>query len=360
MNKALPLAALTALFLAAFSSAARADRFELKIGSGHSKGAAPYVTAISDFFVVEVMRRVKAETAHEVAFKETYGGETVKVQTVLEGVQEGIIDIGGFCVCFEPEKLFLHNFPYYEPFGPAKTSEAITAARIVYDQNPWLSEVLVQEYGQRLLGLGAWDNYHLGTTHEWRRLQQLKGVRIAGVRPNLPWLEYLGATPVQSDLQEAYEKLKSGFYDGWLMTPAGYNGFKLYDPSPYYTLISFGAMPVNMLTINSKTLASLPPEIRSILIEVGREWEARNGPAMDRSQEIGLQRLRENGARIRQLPSETRKEWALSLSAFALEKAMQAEALKLPGIAVMRAYLEAAEAQGHFWPVRYEFDEAGG
>lgn len=337
-------------------SGASADSFTLRIGSGHPKGPAPYVTTMSDYFVKNVTERVAAETNHKVRFVEAYGGAIAGVSETLEAVQDGILDFGGYCVCFEPAKLFLHNFPYYEPFGPQSSADAIKASRMVYDENPWLSDVLEKEYGQKLLGLGAWDNYHLGTKMEWTDVDELKGVKIGGAGPNLPWLEYAGAIPVQSTLPEGYMAMKTGVFDGWLMTPAGYNGFKYYEPSPYYTLIGFGAMPVVVLTANQKTLNSLPEDVRNIIIEVGVAWEKQNGKAMDESQAKGLAALKKNGAIIRELPEKTREEWAESLASFPQKKATEAESRGMPGVKVMNDYIKAAKKVGHKWPVDYQIE----
>lgn len=338
------------------STAASADSFTLRIASGHPKGPAPYVTAMSDFFVKEVKRRVAEETSHKVEFIEAYGGSLAGVAETLELVQSGVIDFGGYCVCFEPAKLFLHNFPYYEPFGPQSSTDAIKAARMVYDEVPWLSEVMEKDYNQKLLGLGAWDNYHLGTKMEWTKVEDLKGVKIGGAGPNLPWLEYAGAIPVQSTLPEGYMAMKTGVYDGWLMTPAGYNGFKYYEPSPYYTLIGFGAMPVVALTVNVAKLKSLPEDVQKIIVEVGRAWEDQNGAMMDQSQAKGLAALEENGAFIKKLPEETRKAWAESLAAFPAKEAKEAEGRGMPGVEVMNAYIRASEKLGHTWLVQYKVD----
>jgi TRAP-type C4-dicarboxylate transport system substrate-binding protein len=299
---------------------------------------------------------VAAETEHHVEFIESYGGKVVGVAETLEAVQQGTIDIGAFCVCFEPAKLFLHNFPYYAPFGPASSNDAIRAARLVYDKHPWLLQVLERDYGQLLLGLGAWDNYHLGTRMEWKSVDDLRGVRIAGAGPNLPWLEYAGAVPVQSTLPEGYLALKTGVYEGWLMTPAGYAGYKFYEPSPYYTLIGFGAMPVILMTVNAAKLSALPEDVRRIIVETGQYWEKRNGVAMDELQASGLESLRANGAQIRVLPPMTRRAWAFSLARFPAEQEREAERRSMPGNAVLQAYIEAAEAGGHRWPVRYVLD----
>lgn len=351
-----PTLIVAAAALALSGAGALADSFTFRIGSGHPKGPAPYVTTMSDVFVAEVKRRAEAETDHKVNFVESYGGGIAGVSETLEAVQQGILDFGGYCVCFEPSNLYLHNFPYYEPFGPQSSSDAIKAVRMVYDKNPWLSEVLEDEFGQQLLGLGAWDNYHLGTKMAWSEVSDLKGVKIGGAGPNLPWLEYAGAIPVQSSLPEGYMAMKTGVYDGWLMTPAGYNGFKYYEPSPHYTLIGFGAMPVNVLTANKTKMDSLPDDLRKIIQEAGALWEAGNGAAMDASQAKGLAALEENGAIITELAPDVRAEWAQSLATFPMTNAKEADSRGMPGTKVMMDYLEAAKAIGHEWPVEYSFE----
>jgi len=338
------------------ASTATADSFNFRIGSGHPKGPAPYVTTMSDFFAAEVKKRVGERTEHTVNFIEAYGGAIAGVADTLESVQQGILDFGGYCVCFEPSKLFLHNFPYYLAFGPQKSSDAIAAARIVYDDNPWLEQVLQDEYDQVFLGLGVWDNYHLGTKEDWNTVEDLKGVKIGGAGPNLPWLEYVNAIPVQSTLPEGYLALKTGVYTGWLMVPSAYNGFKFYEPAPYYTLIGFGAMPVIALTVNKAKLESLPQEVQDIIVEVGAEWEAKNGAAMDKVQDFGLGKLKENGAIIKSISEEIRIAWAESLAEFPKTQTADAQSRGLPGMKVMQSYIDASKEVGHVWPVEYALE----
>jgi TRAP-type C4-dicarboxylate transport system substrate-binding protein len=350
----LAIPAVTSVLLAAIP--ASADTFTLRIGSGHPKGPTPYVNTMSDFFAVEVKKRVAEQTEHKIEFVEAYGGAIAGVSDTLESVQQGILDIGAFCICFEPSKMFVHNFPYYLAFGPEQSSDAITAARSVYDDNPWLKEVMSEEYGQEFLGLGVWDNYHLGTKEEWETIEDLRGVKIGGAGPNLPWLQYVDAIPVQSTLPEGYLALNTGVYSGWLMVPSAYNGFKFYEPAPYYTLIGFGAMPVIMMTMNQRKMKSLPEDVRNIIIEVGAEWEEGNGSAMDAVQASGLKKLADNGAIIKELPNEVRVEWAQSLAEFPKLQAAEAEGRDLPGLAVMQSYIDAAKAVGHDWPVEYTLE----
>lgn len=330
-----------------------ADTFTLRIGAGHPNGPTVYVTDVAEFFVPEVVRRVAEETDHEIEFVEGYGGAIAGVAETLEAVQNGILDIGAYCMCFEPAKLYAHNFPYYAPFGPQDSEQAMTAVRAVYDEVPWLTEQFESEYGQVLLGLHGWDNYHLGTTDPWASVADLEGVKIGGAGPNLPWLEFAGAVPVQSTLPDGYLSLQTGVYNGWLMFPSAYLGFRFHEPAPYYTLIGFGAMGVNALTMNQRSLDRLPPEVQQIILEVGMAYEAQAGASLNAAQERGLTGLGEAGATVTEIAPEVQAEWAASLSGFPQLSATEADGRGMPGSEILNVYLRAAEAAGYDWPVDY-------
>jgi len=112
-------------------------------------------------------------------------------------------------------------------------------------------------------------------------------------------------------------------------------------------------MPVIALTANKAKMESLPEEVRNIIVEVGAEWEAQNGETMDKVQDFGLAKLKENGAIIKTLPEEVRVEWANSLAEFPKKQTADAESRGLPGLKVMQAYLDASKNVGHVWPVEY-------
>ncbi|HJP36261.1 MAG TPA: hypothetical protein QF901_09740, partial [Gammaproteobacteria bacterium] len=100
----------------AVSTTARADRITLRIATGHPPGVV-YAGLMKDYFEPELKRRVEERTEHTLNFIEGYSGSIVKVAETLEGVQNGIVDIGGFCYCFEPSNLPLHAFQTMLPFG---------------------------------------------------------------------------------------------------------------------------------------------------------------------------------------------------------------------------------------------------
>jgi TRAP-type C4-dicarboxylate transport system substrate-binding protein len=345
--------AVAAALAAGFALPAQAEDIRLRIASGHP-AANTYVSLMQGFFVPEVTKRVAARTKHKVEFVEGYGGSIVKVADTLEGVQSGIIDIGGYCFCFEPSNLPLHAFQIMLPFGTMDPVKSVTLARRVYDKVPFMGKVLEDKYNQILLGLIADNGYNLGTNFEWKTVADLKGRKLAGAGLNLKWLEYAGAVPVQSSLPDAYTSMKTGVYDGWIMFPSGYVNFKLYEVGKFYTEIGFGAITWHGLTINKARWARLPKDVQQILREVGREYEARTGVVNLENYPKQLEQLKGVGASVRQLPDAVRVEWARSLQGWPQEKASELDKAGMPASQVLKLALQESEKLGHKWPVRYQ------
>jgi TRAP-type C4-dicarboxylate transport system substrate-binding protein len=348
-------AALAALSVAALATAlpAAADDIKLRIASGHP-AVNTYVNLMQTFFVPEVTRRVKERTKHTVEFVEGYGGSMVKVADTLEGVQSGIIDIGGYCFCFEPSNLPLHAFQVMLPFGTMDPVTSVTLARRVYDKVPYMSKVLEDKFNQRLLALIADNGYNLGTNFEWNKVADLKGQKLAGAGLNLKWLEFAGAVPVQSSLPEAYTAMQTGVYNGWIMFPSGWVNFKLYEVGKYYTEIGFGSITWHGLTINKARWAKLPKDVQTIIVEVAREYEAKTGTVNKENYPKQLDQLRQVGAQVKQLPDQVRVDWATSLKDWPQDKATELDKAGLPATQVLKLTLEEAEKLGHKWPVRYQ------
>ena len=101
-----------------FGGAGRADAKEIviRIGSGHPPTVV-YAGLMKNFFEPELKKAIESKTKHKVKFIEGYSGSIVKVFDILEGVQNGVLDIGGFCFCFEASKLPMNAFQIMLPFG---------------------------------------------------------------------------------------------------------------------------------------------------------------------------------------------------------------------------------------------------
>lgn len=345
-------AAAVSLSLAA--TASWSEEITLRIGSGHPPGVV-YAGLMINYFEPEFKKRVEAETKHTINFVEGYSGSIVKVTEVLEGVQDGILDIGGMCFCFEPSNLPLHAFQVMVPFGTMDPVESLKIAQEVYKQVPYLTEVFEKKFNQKLLAHIADGGYNLGTKFEWSKLSDLQGKKIGGAGINLNWLENAGVVPVSMSLATAYTEMSTGVYDGVIMFPSAYLNLKLYEPDPNYTLIGFGSMTWHGLTINLDAYNRLPPEVQKILVEVAADFEEQTGIVNQRDYQTKIDGLKKV-ITVREIGPEVRQQWAESLQPWVKKTANALEAQGLPAKKVMSLVLDTAEARGYKWPVHYDLN----
>jgi TRAP-type C4-dicarboxylate transport system substrate-binding protein len=217
-----------------------------------------------------------------------------------------------------------------------------------------MAKVFEDKFNQRLIGLIADNGYNLLTTFDWNTVADLKGRKLAGAGLNLKWLEYAGAVPVQSSLPEAYTSMQTGVYNGWIMFPSGVVNFKLHEVAKHYAETGFGSITWHGLTINRARFNRLPKEVQDIILEVGREYEARTGTVNDENYPKQIEQLKSLGAEVKNLPESVRVEWATSLKDWPQEKAAELDKAGLPGSQVLKLALEEAEKLEHKWPVRYQ------
>jgi len=333
------------------ASTASADDFNFRIASGHAPSVV-YAGLMQNYFEPELKKRVEERTDHTVNFVEGYSGSIVKVNETLEGVQDGIVDFGGFCFCFEPSNLPLHAFQVMLPFGPTDSGQSLDTAQAVYDQVPYLTDVFEEKFNQKLLARITDGAYNLGTTFEWDDLADLKDQKIAGAGLNLNWLNYAEVVGVQSSLPDAYTNMSNHVYEGWIMFPSAWVNLKLYEPAPYYTLIGFGAITWHGLTVNLDTWNGLPPEVQEIVIEVAKDFEEEVGSVNVTEYDKYVDTLK-GVTSVNEISPEVRAAWAKALTDWPQSVATELDAQGLPASEVLKLALEAAEDAGYEWPVRY-------
>ena len=94
--------------------------------------------------------------------------------------------------------------------------------------------------------------------------------------------------------------------------------------------------------------------MQNILVEVGREYEARTGTFNEENYVKKLETLRANGVTVKKVSDAVRMDWASTLKGWPQQKAEELDKQGLPASQVLKATLEEAEKLGHKWPVRYQ------
>ncbi len=350
------LAVGTAMVLAGtlgFASTSSAKEIVIRIGSGHPPTVV-YAGLMKNYFQPELKKAIESQTDHTVKFIEGYSGSITKVFDTFEGIQNGVLDIGGFCFCFEASKLPMHAFQIMLPFGTMDPEQSVAIANKVYKRFPSLEEAF-QKYDQTMLARIGDGGYNLGTNFAWKELSDLKGHKILGAGLNLNWMEKanIGIIPVSDGLPGWYQKIKTGLAEGGIMFPSAWGPvFKLHEVGEFYTTIGFGSITWHALNVNNRFWDRLPPEVKPIIQEVADRYSVQTGVFNKIGYEKDMEWLRKN-ITVTDLPASVRLDWAKRLKDWPQQYANELEAKGYPAKAILNATLDEAEKAGYKWPVRY-------
>ena len=337
----------------ATAPSADAKTINVRIASGHPPTVV-YAGLMKNFFQKELKKAVEAKTSHKINFIEGYSGSIVKVFEVFEGVQNGIVDVGGFCYCFEASKLKMHAFQIMLPFGTMDPVQSVAIATEVYKKFPSLTKRF-QKFNQTLIAIIGDGGYNLGTNFDWKTVDDLKGHKILGAGLNLNWMKQagIGIIPVTDGLPGWYQKIKTGVAEGGIMFPSAWGPvFKLHEVGKYYTTIGFGSITWHGLTVNNRYWKGLPAEVRPIFLEVADRYRVLTGSFNKKGYEKDMAWLRKN-ITVNDLGPNPRLTWAKKLAAWPQQHANSLEKAGFPAKAILNATLDAAEKVGYKWPVRY-------
>ena len=341
---------LAILFTLGNEPVAEAKKFRLVIGAGHPTTAI-WIARFQDFTAAEIQKRVAQRTEHEIEWVFAWGGSVAKLGNVLEAVETGLLDVGFVSYQFEPTKCQIHNWSNHIPFNTTDMYQLHRVYEKMCEQFPILYEIFEKKYNQKAFSYNNISGtYQLYTTFPVRKVEDLKGKKIAAAGPNLALLEGGVAVPVQSNLNEAYTSLQTGVYDGWIIyADAGYK-FKLHEVAPNLTLTDFGCIVGAAYTVNLDKWKNLPKEIQAVFLEVGAEaWED-YVKAVIKQVDATYLKLKEKGVPVYQLPFEERVKWASKLPELPDKNAKLLDSKGYPGTQIYKTYFKLMQEEGHKFP----------
>lgn len=334
-------------------SAAHADTFTLRIGSGQPMKPLEPIFKADSYFAPTVAKRVAAETKHKVRFIKLWNTVTGPFD-VLEGIEKGLFDVGLWCACFEASKAEQLAYNLFIPFVTDDPMTQMKLSRKLYKEFPEWHGAL-SKYNQRWLGAGAFSSYGLGTKFPWSKMGDLKGRKIAAAGPNLPWLKFSGATGVQTSLNEAYNSLQSGVYEGLVIFPPAWKGFKLDEPAKHYKIVGWGSTFLYQMSMNNDTWKKLPADVQKIITEESGNWMTEVAKESTKRFDASVAALKKSGSTVTELPFAERAKMAKALGPWSKEMAQKFDKQGLPGTKLFKRYLEIAEEEGIKLPYKYSY-----
>lgn len=312
---------------------------------------------MSAFFVPELERRTAEETNHELDLNVSFGGTIAPAPEVLGAVRDGLADIGGIPNPVFPADLFLHQLPYYVPFGTSDPTILFEALRKTMDANPIMFTQLEEDFNQKLLAFGGYGSYDVFTTFPLDSIDDLEGRKIGAVGPNARWVTVMGGVPVDMLLPEAYNALQTGLYEGLIMLPGGVAGFNLEEVGTHHTRARIGAIWSPLITVNLDTYNALPEDFRQILDEVALEYERTMPPEILEDEQEALDKLEAAGIEIGELSEDDIRRWAEAIGNLPNQRAQEGNDLGLPASKVIRDFMNFQTELGHEFPVEWEIED---
>jgi TRAP-type C4-dicarboxylate transport system substrate-binding protein len=225
-------AAVTLAVALSTASATAQQTISLTVAAGQPPAALPSLALVGKYFVPEVNKRIKdANLGVTIQWKEAYAGSLLKPYQMLDGVKDGLADIGFVPTIFFPDKLPLENITLVAPF---LTTDLTLLSRVMNTLHRTVPAFPAQydKFNQvRLGGTGA-DSFELSTNFPVKSVDDVKGRKIGTAGAALAWLRGTGAVPVQSNMMEYYNSTRNGVFDGFIAFPSAYPAMKYLKPRP--------------------------------------------------------------------------------------------------------------------------------
>ncbi len=269
LRQFLPAVIMTALIFSLPVGPAVAKNYKITVVAGHPP-IFLWVTLCRDYVIPEVDKRVE-KLGHKIEWNQAYGGTVAKIGGALEAIEEGIADMGFVGTIFEAPKMPLHNVTYMTPFGTDNIFYVVDTIAELQQKIPQLAQEWTN-HNQIYLGGAALDTYGILTNFEVKTVDDVNGHKIAAPGPSANWLKGTGGVPVASNLNEYYNGIKTGVFEGTLTFMTAAAAIKVHDVAPYICMVNFGSQFAGGLSINKDVFEGFPPEVQKIFIEVGKEY----------------------------------------------------------------------------------------
>lgn len=331
------LAMAFAAAIGSFAAPVKAETFNITFAGGHGPHL-PWMKMIREFYMPEVDKRLQAGGEHKIVWNEAFGGTVLKVKGVLEGVEEGIAEMGMVYTIFEPANLPLLAVTFVTPFG---SSDISLVSKVILDLHKELPEVAAQwhNHNQVFLGAVVADTNHVMAKFPINTLEDLKGQKIGAAGTTSLWAQGIGGVPVQGDFSTHFNNLKTGVYDAIIIISTGAYPIKLHEVAPYFTRVGVGANLIGAISINKDMWDSMPPEVQKVLADVGEEYSQKLAVQMQTIAGIFEKKMEEEGTKFSTLPEAERKKWATMLPNIAKDWAERTDKAGFAGTKMLEAYM---------------------
>ena len=320
-----------------------AAEFKMTASSSHPP-IIPWVAAIKNHVVPESVKRAKA-LGHTIKWTEAYSGTLYNFKNTLEGIQDGLGDIGWVGTLWEPNKMPLENVSYFAPFVAVDTKNLQEISEDMHKKIPQMNKEWLK-FNQVAIGVMSADGYVIVSKKPIRKLEDFKGLKLYAPGAVARWLEGTGAVGINAGLPIQYNGIKTGVADGSIVPGTAVLPFKLHEVAPYIIQANIGGSMPGALTMNLNTWKKLPKELQDMFMQLGKEYADLNTKEIKARRTKHLAIVAKQGGKIITMPRKEQERWAAAVPDIAGDWVKIYEKKGLPAKAVLDAYVKGAKARG--------------
>jgi len=284
------------------------ETIKIRIGGGQAD-TFPWIKAVNEIFCEEVSKQVSENTNYEIEWIKGWSGSILKLGEALEGIENGLCDIGVTVVPLEPAKLKLFNMFYYMPFATGDATIGSQALDATIEKYPQFKEAFDQ-YNSMFLAMLWTEPYNMFSTYEVKSLAELNGKKVGAAGANLSWVEGAGAATVQSNLLEMFTSLQTGVYQSGIQPTVATINLKVHEVAPYILESGFGPLPGMVLIANKDSFASYPEEVQQIILDAAQLYNDEVGQYVMDAYDVAMEKAKSEGAKVYTMTYEEQKAWA--------------------------------------------------
>jgi TRAP-type C4-dicarboxylate transport system substrate-binding protein len=330
--------------IAAASTATAQETIKLSLISGYPALAA-WTGAAVDTFIPRVNESLAKSGNYKIDWNIAIAGQVVRATGELEGVEAGLGDVGIVVTAAAPDKAPLYAVSFNTPFTTLDMTLLSDTMKALADQFPSYAAGWAKLNQISLQPASAVDNMMIWSRNKLTKLDDLKGVKIGAIGPNLRWVQPIGAIGVNTDLVKAYSALDTGVFSGAIFWPAAAGQFKLCEPAPFALEADIGAVSGFALNVNMDVWNGFPDEVKRAFQDAAPQWKTANIARVKKVTSIMVARCtKEFGAQFTKLSEAERSQWANALPSLGKEWAAQRDKAGEPGTEILKTYMDAMRA----------------
>lgn len=305
----------------------------------------PFVRMLSQVFIPAVNRELAKQGKVKIAWNEAYGNTLAKLGSELEGVEQGVCDVGSVATVFHTAKIPLQVVSFVTPFGTTDPRVLTKVMNGLNEKMPAFKKAWEKQNQVYLVGYAV-DDYGIVSTTPLARMEDLNGKKLASSPLPLSWLKGTGASGVVSGLPSYYNDTKSGVYSGILTFISATTPIKLHEVAPHFAQAGMGAMFPGALTVNKQRWDRVGPEVQAALKLAAVEFTDAYSKDLFVRTANSLEAFKAGGGKITVWSDAERVRMAQAIENPTKSWAAQAEKAGQPAREVLKVYMSAMRAEG--------------